>query len=183
MPEHYQMSLPLLTLEQAQAEGRVVLEKAHKQVGFIPNMYAAMAHVPGLLETYLTGYDTLRKDASLTSQEQETIFLTISRENGCEYCMAAHSTLADTASKLAPEVTEAIRNNPQSPIPNPRFPAGCAVCFHPDPVHESGAAQRRAGPGVSGRGLQRAPYAADRAGAGRQDPQQLQQPPVSHPGG
>lgn len=121
MPEHHQMSLPLLTLEQAQAEGRAVLEKAHKQGRFIPNMHAAMAHVPGLLEIYLAGYDTLRKDASLTSQEQETIFLTISRENGCVYCMAAHSTLADTASKLAPEVTEAIRNN--LPIPDSRLAA------------------------------------------------------------
>lgn len=63
MPEHHQMSLPLLTLEQAQAEGRAVLEKAHKQGRFIPNMHAAMAHVPGLLEIYLAGYDTLRRHA------------------------------------------------------------------------------------------------------------------------
>ena len=36
--------------------------------------------------------------------------MVISHENGCEYCMAAHSTLADIMSGVAPEVTDAIRN-------------------------------------------------------------------------
>jgi len=121
MSNEYRMTLPLLTLEQADPQGKAVLEKAHKQTGAIPNMYAAMAHVPGLLDTYLTGYNALRKDGGLTPQEQETLFLTISRENGCSYCMAAHSMLADHASKLTPEVTAAIRAN--TPIPDPRLAA------------------------------------------------------------
>jgi hypothetical protein len=38
-------------------------------VGFIPNMYAGMANSPGLLETYMDGYDRFRKDSGLTPAE------------------------------------------------------------------------------------------------------------------
>jgi len=39
----------------------------------------------------------------------------MSFENGCEYCMAAHSVIADRMSKLPSEVTDAIRNNTEIP--------------------------------------------------------------------
>lgn len=38
------------------------------------------------------------------------VFLTISRENGCDYCVAAHSVIADKFSNVPVEVTDAIRN-------------------------------------------------------------------------
>ena len=37
------------------------------------------------------------------------VFLTISYDNGCHYCMAAHSMIADKASGVPEAVTEAIR--------------------------------------------------------------------------
>ena len=110
MLSEYKISLPSLTPESTEGHGRDVLTKAKAQTGFIPNMYARMANSPGLLETYLQGYAAFRKESGLSSEEQEVIFLVISRENGCEYCMAAHSTLADIMSGVAPEVTDAIRN-------------------------------------------------------------------------
>jgi len=39
----------------------------------------------------------------------------MSYENGCEYCMAAHSIIADRMSKLPSEVTDAIRDNTEIP--------------------------------------------------------------------
>jgi AhpD family alkylhydroperoxidase len=72
-------------------------------------MYAAMANSPALLETYMDGYDRFRNDSGFTPAEQEVVFLTISRNNGCDYCMAAHSLIADKISKVPPPVTEAIR--------------------------------------------------------------------------
>ena len=89
---------------------REVLETAKKQVGFIPNMYTRMVNVPGLLETYLLGYDRFRKESGLTSVEQEVVFLTVSHQNRCHYCVAAHSFLADKKSGVPPEVTDAIRD-------------------------------------------------------------------------
>lgn len=110
MLSEYQMTLPSLTPETTEGHGRDVLTKAKAQTGFIPNMYARMANSPGLLETYLQGYAAFRKESGFSPQEQEVIFMVISRENGCEYCMAAHSTLADIMSGVASEVTDAIRN-------------------------------------------------------------------------
>lgn len=112
---------PTLTLPAHEATSespriRQVLEQAKKQVGFIPNMYARMANSPGLLETYLFGYERFRKSSGFSPAEQEVVFLTVSRENGCHYCVAAHSTLADKASGVPREVTDAIRDG--EPIPD-----------------------------------------------------------------
>lgn len=82
-------------------------------------MYAAMANSPGLLDTYLHGYEHFRKHSAFTAAEQEVVFLTISRENGCHYCMAAHSMLADKQSKVPAGITAAIRD--YEPIPDDRL--------------------------------------------------------------
>ena len=110
MLAEYQMTLPMISLDEAEGEARDVLQKALNQVGFVPNMYANMVHSPGLLNTYLDGYAAFRKESGFTSVEQEVIFLVISRENGCEYCVGAHSFLADKASGVPPAVTDAIRD-------------------------------------------------------------------------
>jgi AhpD family alkylhydroperoxidase len=57
----------------------------------------------------MDGYDRFRKHSGFTPVEQEVVLLTISRGNGCNYCMAAHSVIADQMSKVPPPVTEAIR--------------------------------------------------------------------------
>ncbi|MDZ7809981.1 MAG: carboxymuconolactone decarboxylase family protein [Arhodomonas sp.] len=57
----------------------------------------------------------------LAPREQEVVFLTISRENGCAYCMSAHSMLAEKASQVPGEVTEALREN--RPVPDERLAA------------------------------------------------------------
>ncbi len=109
MSSGFKMTLPPVDVATASARQREPLEAARKKMGMIPNMYTRMAVAPGLLETYLAGYDRFRKDSGFTPAEQEAVLLTISVENGCEYCVAAHSTLADGPSKLAREVTDAIR--------------------------------------------------------------------------
>lgn len=121
MLAEYQITLPPQTIESADPKGKAVLDKALAQVGFIPNMYARMVNSPGLLETYLGGYAAFRNDSGFTPPEQEVVFLVISRENGCEYCVSAHSLLADAKSKLDPEVTDAIRAG--EPVPDARLAA------------------------------------------------------------
>jgi uncharacterized peroxidase-related enzyme len=115
MTAEYKLALPIKTLDNADPKARTVLEKAKAQVGFIPNMYAGMANSPGLLETYLDGYARFRAESGLSPAEQEVVFLTVSRANGCNYCMAAHSVLADKVSKVSPDVTEAIREGEEVP--------------------------------------------------------------------
>ena len=110
MHAEYQIPLAPLTLESAEGEAKLVLDKAVKQVGFLPNMYARMVHSPGLLNTYLDGYASFRQRSGFSTVEQEVVFLTISRVNGCTYCVAAHSTLADIKSNVPRDVTDAIRD-------------------------------------------------------------------------
>lgn len=93
----------------AQGKQKEVLDVALKQVGFIPNMYANMANAPGVLSTYLHGYDLFRKESGLSQAEQEVVFLSISQYNGCTYCTAAHSMIADKMSHVPKDVLQAVR--------------------------------------------------------------------------
>ncbi|MBT9484489.1 carboxymuconolactone decarboxylase family protein [Sediminibacterium sp.] len=111
----YKISLPSISLTNADERAKLLLEAAKKQTGMVPNMYENMANFPALLETYGTGYNLFRKEGGFTPAEQEVIFLTISKENGCDYCMAAHSVVADMMSKVPVAVTDAIRNDEEIP--------------------------------------------------------------------
>lgn len=115
------LSLSALSSETAVGKARTVLDKAVKQTGFLPNMYARMANSPGLLGAYLDAYAAFRSESGFTPAEQEVIFMVISRENGCEYCVAAHSTLADKMSKVPTPVTDAIRA--LRPVPDAKLSA------------------------------------------------------------
>jgi uncharacterized peroxidase-related enzyme len=107
--ETYEVKLRPQTAETAPAEAKHLLEGAQKQYGMVPNMYARMANVPDLLGTYLYGYERFRKHSGFTPGEQEVILLTISYENACSYCMAAHSWVARNSSKVPIDVIEALR--------------------------------------------------------------------------
>lgn len=116
--------LPTLQLiEHASAQGpqKEILDLALKQVGMVPNMYRGMANAPAVLNTYLHGYGLFRSEAGFTPPEQEVIFLAISQVNGCDYCTAAHSMLADKKSQVPSDVLQAIRSG--QPIPDSRLDA------------------------------------------------------------
>lgn len=115
MLSEYKTALPLRTIDDAEPEAKALLEGAKKKMGFVPNMYGAMANSPGLLNTYMQGYSAFRENSGFSSIEQEVIFLAISQVNGCEYCMAAHSFLAEAASGVPSDVTAAIRDG--KPVP------------------------------------------------------------------
>lgn len=117
----YKMKLREVHDNDATERARKLLMQARQQMGMIPNMYTRMANLPSLLEVYSIGYNLFRKEAGFTPVEQEVVFLTISRENGCEYCMAAHSVVADMMSKVPVVVTEAIRED--AAIPDARLAA------------------------------------------------------------
>ncbi len=105
---------PLITVElkppdTAEGAAAGILAGARDQLGFVPNMYAAMANMPAVLESYAASYAAFRETAGFTPAEQETVFLTISQANGCHYCIAAHSMLADKMSGVTKGALEALR--------------------------------------------------------------------------
>lgn len=113
----------LRAIDPATAEGaqKEILDRAVKQVGFLPNMYANMANAPAVLSTYLHGYALFRSESGLKPAEQEVVFLAVSQVNGCTYCTAAHSMLADRKSGVPADVLKAIRAG--APIPDARLAA------------------------------------------------------------
>jgi uncharacterized peroxidase-related enzyme len=128
MTQPYRSSLPLLDPSTASEAVAALLARGKKAAGgMLPNMYRAMGHSPALFEAYLHGYELLRTKTRFTPAEQEVVFLVVSYENGCEYCVAAHSLLADTMSKVPREVTEAIRNGTEIPAEYPKLKALAAM--------------------------------------------------------
>lgn len=121
----YRSPLPIHTVDSAPTDATEHLAAARKATGSVPNLYGAMANSPGLLATYLEGYRRFRGESDFTPAEQEVVFLTISRFNECQYCMAVHSFIADQMSKTPIEVTDAIRDD--QPIDDPRFAAIVAM--------------------------------------------------------
>jgi uncharacterized peroxidase-related enzyme len=109
------------TIENSGSIASKILRTAQKEMGMIPNMYAGMANNTALLEGYFYAYNSFRANSGFSSREQEVIFLSVAYENDCDYCMAAHSFVADNWSKVPVEVTNAIRSN--SEIPNEKLKA------------------------------------------------------------
>ncbi len=91
----------------APEEAKPALALAKKQLGFIPNLYGVLAESPQALAAYQALSDQFQR-SSLSGAAKHTVWLTASRQNGCTYCVAAHSAMA--AGESANEsVVKAIR--------------------------------------------------------------------------
>jgi len=108
-------SLKPLSPEEAEPQAREIMDKTKAGLGMVPNMYATMANLPAMFASYAFGYDQFRKASGFSPAEQEIVLLSVSRENGCGYCMAAHSMLADTMSGVPENVTNALRAGQRLP--------------------------------------------------------------------
>jgi len=109
------MVLQPQTVENASTISKEILETTQKKMGMIPNMYAGMANNTALLDGYVSAYNSFRSNSGFTPQEQEVVFLSVAFENECEYCMAAHSFVADNMTNVPTEVTDAIRDDTEIP--------------------------------------------------------------------
>jgi len=115
MDAEYKLSLSPVRTEDAQGAAKDIMEATQAKLGFVPNMYRTMANSPGYLSTYTHGYTQFRESSGFTPQEQEVVFLIISRENDCGYCVAAHSMIADKMSNLDAGSLSAIRSGSDLP--------------------------------------------------------------------
>jgi len=107
------MKLPVLDRNSAPEESRPIMDAVADQYGFVPNLIGVFAHSPAAAEAYTAIGKSLEK-AALDPVEQQVVFLTVSAENGCGYCVAAHSTLAKGVS-MPNEVLKALRNGDEIP--------------------------------------------------------------------
>lgn len=103
-----------LTVTTAPEASKPVLENLQKSLGFIPNLMAMFANNPTVLQGYLA-LDAAFEKGSFTPRERQIILLAASVENNCDYCAAAHSTIAKGPLHTPAEVIAAIRNGTSVP--------------------------------------------------------------------
>jgi len=100
---------PVHTPGTAPAASARQLEQIRQTVGFVPNLAGVLADAPAALEGYFSLAAIFDK-TSLSPTERQVVLLAVSRENRCEYCMAAHTVIARMQS--VPEaVVASIRND------------------------------------------------------------------------
>lgn len=95
------------TVETAPEAARPVLKGAQGSLGFIPNLFATMAEAPALLNAY-SQLGELLNSTSFSATEQQIVLMTNNRLNGCDYCMAAHTTISQ-GSGVPADVIKSLR--------------------------------------------------------------------------
>ncbi len=98
---------PVHTRTTAPAASARLLDTVSGKYGFVPNLHGKLAASPAALEAYWTLSGVYTK-TNLSPVEQQVVLLTVSRLNDCDYCVAAHSTVAG-AQNVPDNVVEALR--------------------------------------------------------------------------
>ena len=95
------------TRDQVPAESQQMFDQIHKKFGSVPNLYGTLGYSPTALGTVLQAQPALEA-SSFDAKEAQAIFLATSQENGCSYCLGAHTMVGKMAG-LTEEQTVAIR--------------------------------------------------------------------------
>ncbi len=78
------------TRNEVSPANQALFDALKSQLGFVPNLYATIAHSEHALGTYLALQSA---KSSLNSKEREIINLVVSQVNECRYCLAAHTAI------------------------------------------------------------------------------------------
>ena len=98
---------------------KALLAKSQAAFGRIPGLHATMAEAPGLLEAYQIVHQ-LFATSSFDKDEITVVWQTVNVENGCGYCVPAHTGIAKNMG-VDDAITQALRN--ETPLPNARLEA------------------------------------------------------------
>ena len=87
------------TIEAAPTKAHPLLEAVNKQLGIVPNMFRLISNSPAALEGYV-GLSAALSKGALPAATRERIALAVAEENGCSYCLSAHTYLGKNLAKL-----------------------------------------------------------------------------------
>jgi uncharacterized peroxidase-related enzyme len=93
-----------LTKEHAGPEIRETFDRLAARSGKVPNIFAAMAHRPNVLNTFLPLYKAIVNEGSVEAKYKELAYLRASMVNGCEYCTRAHVASSKRAGVTAEQI-------------------------------------------------------------------------------
>jgi uncharacterized peroxidase-related enzyme len=93
-----------LTRAQAAPEVQKTFDALAASAGKVPNIFAAMAHRPDVLNTFLPLYKAIVNQGTVEAKYKELAYLRASMVNGCEYCTRAHMASSKRAGVTAEQV-------------------------------------------------------------------------------
>lgn len=97
-----------VSFKNAPANSKPLLEAVQKSYGMIPNLIGNLANHPESLKSYLALSESFAA-SGFSALEQQIVAITVSTENGCTYCVAAHSAIS-AMSKLDEKVIGRLRS-------------------------------------------------------------------------
>jgi uncharacterized peroxidase-related enzyme len=106
--------LPAIQTETASGKAKQLLEAVQAKLKITPNMTRVMANSPAVLEGYLSFSGALA-GGSLPARLREEIALEVGEQNGCAYCVSAHTAIGKMTGLTDTEISEAreARSNSQ----------------------------------------------------------------------
>lgn len=96
------------TYEKVSPANQAIFDSLKKGIGFVPNLYATLAHSETALSTYLSLQNA---KSSLSPKEREVINLVVSQVNDCSYCLAAHTALGNMVGFTPAQIIEIRRGS------------------------------------------------------------------------
>jgi len=85
-------TLNAIGFQEANENTKAVFTAVKNKIGMVPNLYAAIGVSDKALSGFLNFTETL-KSGVFSAKEYEAIALVTSQENGCNYCLAAHTAI------------------------------------------------------------------------------------------
>ena len=90
----------------ANDEQKALLDAIDAQLGMVPNFLKVFANSPVALRAFL-GLHGVANAGSLGAPTRERIALTLAQQNGCEYCVSAHTAIGRKTGLSAQEIAAA----------------------------------------------------------------------------
>ena len=105
--------LNAVTADQAEGELKEIYDGLTSKMGKIINIFQAMGNSPAALKAYLSMSAALA-EGDLSPEDREAIYLAVSQHNNCNYCVSAHTMLAQKIGIDADEILQMRRHAPSS---------------------------------------------------------------------
>ena len=98
----------------ASAEQKALLDAIQAQLGMVPNFLKVFANSPVALQAFL-GLHGVASAGSLSAPDRERIALALAQQNGCQYCVSAHTAIGRKTGLSPEEMTAARLGSSEDP--------------------------------------------------------------------
>ncbi len=96
-------AIPVPTRDDVSPANQAIFDALNSKLGFVPNLYATMAHSENALGSYLALQNA---KSSISGKAREVVNLVVSQVNDCAYCLAAHTALGGMVGFTPEQIVE-----------------------------------------------------------------------------